>query len=164
MDANQRQGNNVVISRLKELSDLLQQRREGLADMGPLVFSKPPLPSAVPLHLQPPRSSPHHREDIFSLRHDVHENSRYLEAEDWLFNHHAHVGTLLQHDSTEVQLRASVLYTDLEDALRGLDQMKVLEWERQRSSGCPVTSITPSPDGSIDTGLLEVLSREIHID
>lgn len=158
MDASQRHRVDVATRRLKETSDLLQHWLEGLTDLGPLVFCKPPPSSAIPLHLQPPRSSLHDDvEDIFALRHNAHENTQYLQAEDWLYDHHTDVSALLEHESTEVRLRASVLCIDLEDALRDLDQKKMLEWERQRSSGHPVNSTTPSRDGIINTGLLKLL-------
>lgn len=141
-----------VLDELKELDRLLKQRRVGLSDLGPLAFCNIPLANAAPLHLQPPCLSTAFQADKFSLRQDALENTQYLQIEEWILHTHAYIDTLLGHHSTEVKLYASIIHADLEDCGHALERYKLLEWDRQRSSGCPLIPTMPCHEDRIDTG------------
>ena len=147
---------------VQSLQDLYESRRDRRKeyqdlDVANLVFYHPPSSDAPPLHLQPCHDLDVVRHDSsrdpFFLRHDVLENTGYLRYEEWLLDRHTFVANLLNHTSTQVQLHASVLLHDLAADIQHLDQKRMLEWERQRSTGSPVVAGVASAEGSVDTSM-----------
>lgn len=157
MIRNQQHEAQRLVKELQDLTEDLQIRRNKFRsqDVTTLVFRRPPSSDDLPLYLQ----ARHNSEGIhtnsagepFSLHPDTPENAEHLRYEDWLLNRHAFVLPLKLHTSTYVQLHASVLFCDIEAEIDYLDQRRMLEWERQRSTGSPVASSVLSTQDSVDT-------------